>query len=644
MPLAKHPFRRVLSLLSALCLLAAQAVPALAADKHCGCGKTPVILLHGYSGGQLFLDPGGPAREHVWSIPINGGNTKTLLEYALEALPKLLADADGNAEEMIERAGEAYDKLLEKLEMNEDGSSKYDLKPYPLTAEDSRWDRMAERGEERLNTQRAITRSFLDYIGADHVYIFNSDWRKSHIETAAWLDEYIQQVKAHSGHEKVSLFGVSYGGQLAVTYFTYYGDKGDVGRAVLHSPALRGSELAYDLLLNEDFIFDPVSLLELLTNVMNRETPSRLESLDLPAVSDIALRLLRRYFWPTVRRFGSYWDLIPPGFYAQLSREHLDPERNAEILWRADKMHSEVMSNISETLRRMQRQGLRLALICGTGHALASGNPVNSDYIIDLASTTGAAACPPGKAFPADYQPLQTVCADSAHRHISPDRGIDASSAYLPEHTWFFREQYHGQASWDDYARELYCKFLFTDEIEDIYSDPRYPQFRDSCNPSNALEARFSGSVSGYLRAEDEVLLLKNMSSHDISLNAVRARGLDLSIRFFKPILLRPGETARLRYSVILPQTEGSFTLTAEFVREGAVPSQERRSFSFTALPSSAEGLAFLDYPYEGVGLAPIHLRPARWLTLLLSLTLSLLLAGLALGIVLKRGLFQRGG
>jgi hypothetical protein len=196
--------------------------------------------------------------------------------------------------------------------------------------------------------------------------------------------------------------------------------------------------------------------------------------------------------------------------------------------------------------------------------------------------------------FPLDVQPPE-----NARRgpHISPDGRIDAGCAYLPGHTWFFRGQYHGQAAWDRYARALYSKWLFTDDIRDVWSDPAFPQFRDSCNPSDGLEARFSHSVSGYLTAADEALLLTNLSAYDIGPVSVRAEGLGFEAPMAGRRALRPGETLRLPYEAALPEEACTFELTVEFVRRTPVPARERRRFPFTALPAHGETPPGLRFP-----------------------------------------------
>ena len=613
--------KQALSIIITICLLAPFAMlPAAAADEPCACGHSPVILLPGYSGTFLF-EGGQYSGAQVWPPMINGAAMRSIADVLVNTLPKLIADAGGSADKVVEEFGEIL-YMVDKIEMNGDGTPKYDVDCLSGGARDFRWDVMLARGQERLNNQRPITRSFLDEVPADHVYCYNSDWRRGQLDNAAKLREFVQQVKADSGHDKVSFFGISYGGQLGAAYLHFYGGA-DIDRVVLHSPAIRGSTLTVDVLEKEDFAFDPMTLLDFAAVYLGRELSlrQRFEGVSMDLVSDIAIRVLRKYIIPLGLKFGSFWDIIPPEHYDRLKAKYLDPVENAALIRKSDRIHYDMMPNVGESLRRAQAQGTKIAVVCGTGLPLASGRPMDSDYVIEVGSTAGVGG--------------DRVCPYD-HPHGSPDGLIDAGGAYLPDHTWFFKGQYHGQAAWDPYARSLYNKWLFSDDLRDVYSDPEYPQFRDSCFGSDGLEARFSNSVSGYLTADDDTLLLTNLSAYEVSLLAVEAEGLaGFDAPLYNRMTLFPGETVRLRYDARLPAQPARFTLRARFVRESPVPSSETREFVFTAIPRQTPVSPLLRYQ-QGPAAAPPRLRLANALLVALSLSASLFLASFAVGMMYK--------
>jgi pimeloyl-ACP methyl ester carboxylesterase len=586
------------------------------------------------------MDLGLPTEEQIWNIPFNGSTTATLLQTLAQILPKLVADANNNLDEAVERANDACLSLLSKLEMNPDGTSKNNVTPYPSGAKNARWDVMLERGEERFNNQRPITNSFLDYVDADHVYIFASDWRMGLLENAAALVDFVEEVKADSGHSKVSLYGISYGGALGAAYLHYYANPDDIDRVVLLSPALQGTSLTYDIMEKPNFTFDLASIADFsavyaqteirLANPLSGITPTQL--------NELAVRIIRRYIQPLVMHFGSFWDIVPNEYYAELKNKYLDPVLNGRIIEQSDQIHNDFMPNIGATFRDLQQKGVKIAIISGSGLKMAGGGMVNSDYVIDVRSTTGAVAAPIGETL-SEY--AQDVCTDPTHRHISPNGQIDASDAFLPEHTWFFEGQYHGQAAWDSYCRSLYCKWLFTNDIQDIYSSPQYPQFRDSCNPMDAIEARFSSSVSGYLTGDDETLTLTNHASHAVNLLHVRAENLNFKVNFFTPIVIQPGKTIQLRYESILPAETTKFKLHVTYMIENAVVFEQEidRVFTFTTMPQNTDIPAFLRYPSGGQAAQRFEIRPARFALLLVALFGSLAIGSTCVTLIYRRKL-----
>ena len=625
-------------------IAALSIVPAIAQPEDGCCGQTPVIMLQGYSGPFLFLDADTEQEQAVWPPPLNGDTSRSMLEILFSALPKLIINANGNSDRVVEDFGEMM-KIIKTMEMNDDGTSLYDVSPKPQDAYHARWDRMLKTNQERQNSQRPITITLAEHIPSDHIYVFACDWRQSQLQNIGRLHAFIQEVKALSGHDKVSLFAVSYGGQLATTYFTYYGGA-DIDRAVMHSPAVRGSRLVVDLLEEKDFVFDLISALDLLTVFLQRELPiaQRVHDVSMEQLNDIAVRILRAHVTPLFLKFGSFWDLVPQDQYERLKKKYLDPVKNADIITRADKMHYDMMPKAGKTLRRMQQEGVKIAIISGYEVPLVSGNQINADFIIDVESITGAKTLPlnSAKRF---SKPCAEVCKNTAHQHISPNRRIDASSAYLPEHTWFFSKQYHAMGAWDSYTSGLYCKFLFTDEIDDIRTNPEYPQFRDSSNPSDALEARFSDSVSGYLTADDDTLLLKNLSKYSIRLVSLKAEGLAFEVPMVNRISIKSGETARLRYETTLPNSRKNFTITAEYLRGSAVQSKETRTFEFVALPSHEKKPADLLFPTSEPADAPPAsrlFRPARVLTNAVTAALSLVFMALAVAVMMKKKLREQ--
>jgi len=602
-------------------LLLLAALPVHATNDGCNCGLTPVIIVPGYTGSFLFIEPGEDSPEQLWPPIINGTSIRSIADVLLGTLPQLMLDAQGNAEHVVAQFGELMG-MFELLELDEAGRPSYPTGVMQGQARDFRWDVMQERGQAHLSNQRPITNS-LD-IPHCHIYKFYNDWRLSHVYGAASLHAFIEEVIEDSGHSQVSLYAISHGGQLAVTYFHLYGSD-LIDRAVLLAPAIRGSNLAIDFFESDHFAFEAARLLEVAMVYIGLETffAPLFDRVSVDQLGDIALQIFRTYLKPLAIHFGSFWDLVPPEHYERFKAQFLDPVQHAQLIANANVVQHQVVPYAGEILRQAQENNTRIAILAGSGLPLVSGNAIDSDFIIDTASTTGARVSD----IPLPYD----------HIFMSPNGRINASDAFLPYHTWFFCGQYHGQASWDIYANELYNLFLFSDQIHTVFSSPQFPQFRFSSNAIDGLGARFSGTVSGFFTADSELLFIRNLSNYEVTLLSVTAIGHDFTVPLHNRITMRPGETKRLRFESVLPHERLQFTLQLEFVRELAVPSRETRELVFTAIPAEDDLPAALRFFDDDMPVVPLRFYPVRAVLILLSLAASLALASVGISVIYRK-------
>lgn len=370
------------------------------------------------------------------------------------------------------------------------------------------------------------------------------------VENAAKLDKFIQEVKELTGSRKVNLYGLSHGGQLTATYLYYYGAKGDVDRAIMDAPATCGTQLVVDL-FEGNIHFDVATLIEYVEIGFRKEYEYEwlVEAFGFDRLNQAFNDIIHQYLLDIVINFGSVWDFVPLDKYEEFKAKYLDPVENAELIAKSDEMHYNAMAHMSEGLKRAQSAGTRIAIVANTGHDIGTSTGVNSDYIIDVHSASGAYCAPFGEKFPADYKKQNTVCDDPAHWHISPERDIDASCAYLPENTWFVNGQFHGMCPWDRYTRNFYLTFFFTDRITDVYSDPEFPQFNLGQNPANGLYVKFDKSPSGFHTSKDTALTIESLSEqYDTEIISVKADGMDVDLSAKNGTVLKVGESCKIDF------------------------------------------------------------------------------------------------
>ena len=80
-------------------------------------------------------------------------------------------------------------------------------------------------------------------------------------------------------------------------------------------------------------------------------------------------------------------------------------------------------------------------------------------------------SAPPRPAYP---EPRHYSAGQSGQ---APDRTVDASKGFLPDTTWYFKDQFHDATAYNDTALEIAKRVLSDDDFKDIFSDAALPQF-----------------------------------------------------------------------------------------------------------------------------------------------------------------------
>lgn len=520
----------------------------------------PVIMVPGYSGTELVMINEDGSETRVWGLNMDSVFDR-VMNRIMDLAKGLVLTIDGNAEYLGKTVGEELEAELEYMKMNPDGTSKYNVK---IENEITLHTNMAYIHENGLSEsyiyETEISNEIAGYIGEENIFFFTEDWRTSVYDCAVRLDSYIQDVKAITGKDKVNIIAVSHGGQVTATYLSMFGYKEDVNNAVLTVPAIGGAGLAYDILSGTGKL-DEETLIYYIEHGFDTEGHYAwlLEAQQLGFLDNLVNELFP-YVHNVIGYFGSIWDFIPYEYYDELRDERLDPVENAAIIEKSDFVHHEIMANYHENLQRcINEYGIDIYIIAGSGTHVVSGLGENSDAIICTDDSTGAKCAPYGRRYADGFTGAHTQCDDPAHDHVSPSMEVDASAAFLPENTWFVEGLYHGMTFHDEYSRSLALKTLLTDEIEDIYSDPAYPQFRESTNVNNGVYVTFESSPAGYVSDADDYIVIKNISKeYPLKISSVEIMGADMIVRSLGLAELDPGEEVKIQVTGRLPQVSNA--------------------------------------------------------------------------------------
>ncbi len=515
----------------------------------------PIILISGFLCSQLYYEYGTENEEKLWLLEVDK-ITGRIGDDLPNFLKSLAGAFVGKTEEFGETIGEGAKVIFEKLRCNPDGTSAYNVSHYPNKPEISNIGYMFENGCDEYMYEVNFCKHLSELYDPSEIFMFQYDSRLDAITLAEQLNEFVEAVKKYTGSDKVRIFSLSFGGLISSTYLYLYGDS-SVSKLITSVPAIGGTDIPDKILRgNIDFPINDIALFFETVLAGEGDVARWFEDAELESVNDI-IGSASGGLMEALKYWGSIWSLCTVDLYDELKKDFLDPVESKELIEKADKVHYEIMPAIPQMLRDAKSDGVDVAVLCSTGSSLALGGDLNGDIVLPAYAVSGATCAPLGKRFVDGYTGVKTTCSEPGHNHVSPSMEVDASSAYLPENTWFVDGQYHGQYYYEEYTRSLVTKLLLTDEIKDIYSSPEYPQFEYSNHISRSIHVKFDKSNTGYLSSEDTKLIIENLTTdRDIKIFAVDIVGVDLifDVADKGAGTVKAGETIEIPFSGEIPK------------------------------------------------------------------------------------------
>lgn len=456
--------KKIISVLLSLILALSVSVTVFAksTDGKCDCGYVPVIYVTGFAQTDLVANPGTEDEYHVF-IP----EAKTLVTCVLHlVMPIVRLCITKDYGKFAYSLADVVDELFADAACDADG--------VPLNPN--------------------VDIEFRDEPTAMHTaYTFNSfryDWREDVFDIAAELNEFIEETKKLTGHDKVALKAESMGGAVAMTYIYEYGSD-SIDTLVMQSAAYRGITLMGSL-FKGDINIKGDSVLDYIGNFLegNRADMMLYRAL-LMSVGKLVINPLSSFLDGLFDKVGDtlyaeslkhtigwipgVWAFVPFEDYEEAKAYILDEDVNAKLIEKLDKYQYNVAANTKELLDDAMADGMKLCIVSHYGKA---GVPVNtydkyqSDFLIDTKRTSFGATCADfGTTFEEGY--VQQV--NDGHNHISCDGQVDASTCTYPEYTWFIKDMVH---TWytRGYMRFVY-DLIYSDEQPTVETYSQYPQF-----------------------------------------------------------------------------------------------------------------------------------------------------------------------
>ncbi len=560
--------KKIISLIvTAVILFSCFLIGANAEEKN----NDPIILISGFLCSQLYYEYGTENEEKLWVLELDKvtGRIGDDLPNFLKSLAGALV---GKTDELSETIGEGAGVVFEKLRCNPDGTSVYNVSHYPNNPETSNVEYMLNNGCEDYMYEVNFCKHLAELYDPSEIFMFQYDSRLDAITLAEQLNDFIEDVKEYTNSDKVRVFSLSFGGLISSTYLYLYGDS-SVSKYVTSVPAIGGTDIPDKILRgNIDFPISDIALFFETVFAGEGDVARWFENAEFESINEI-IGGASEGLMSALKYWGSIWSLCSVALYDDLKADFLDPVQSKELIEKTDKVHYEIMPAIPQILKKAQANGVDVAILCSTGSELALGGELNGDIVLPAYTVSGATCAPLGKRFSDGYTGIKTTCSIPDHNHISPSMEIDASSAYLPENTWFVDGQYHGQYYYEEYTRSLVTKLLLTDEITDIYSSPDYPQFEYSNHASRSIHVKFDKSNTGYLTSADSKLIVENLTTdRDIKIFAVNLNGVDLIFDVAGVETIEAGEKAEIPFSGEVPKVGSVATeITVSFIEVGSL-------------------------------------------------------------------------
>lgn len=433
---------------------------------------TPCVILPGIGQSKVeMVDDSGNKIKMAWPLDVEGEDLLNELKSSLMRMMLFRRDAG-----FSDKVASLLREVANPIGTNPDGTMKNKLRvvSYPQSLKECTAD------EKRYIYKMVPLQMLSERIGEENLYFFSYNSFGDTYEIAKELSSFIDMVKEKTGSDKVNLVPVSLGGALSTAYFELFAHKKDVKRVMYFVAALGGSQLIADIMANDVKAENGVAMIEMLMDAKSAQAVGGFLKMMPDGVFEITIKkALDAIISEVLANSLSMWGIIPPDRYEELAEKYLSDDKHKALREKADKFYK-YRKAFPEKVRELEKEGVEFFAICGYGlplMALAKSDKLSSDTIIDLSSTSmGALSAPLGEVltvFPEEGK----RCRDCSHKHLSPDKTVDASYGLWPEKTWYFASQRHDDTAYNDIALGVAARVLSDDGFTDIYSDAGFPQF-----------------------------------------------------------------------------------------------------------------------------------------------------------------------
>lgn len=485
---------RVLALLLLAVFMAAVLNLSAYTDFAARRRQTPVIIVHGLAGSNLYENPGTPDERQL-AVSGLGIGAESLLNYPkiFPTIVRLLTNetSELDFETTLAKLHEAA--LKTELNCDENGNSK------PNIGINNYWtDSLANHPEYFEHSTSGVVKlakTICMEVGADNVYAFNYDWRLDLVATGRKLGNYIDEIKEQTGHDKVIVVTDSLGGITVACYIDAHRTDNELERVVFINSAFDGvncaSTFEHGIVIPEEladryldrlgaalkdgqfellFFYGASLFGGVMNNLSQHATTAK-------ADPEKEKRLIMEFFRPIIGCVPALWECLPYEDFDNAVAYMTDIgflDTGSGLYKKLVRYHG-VQKRLTENLRYLDAHGVDVAIFANYGFP---GLPVTPESYEQTDLLIETSRCSAGATVALYGKQLDGPSGDP--KYLSPDKEIDASTCALPDRTWFFKNIRHlGYAPGSDISRFMIRIAVGTlpGTVEDVKAETGYGQF-----------------------------------------------------------------------------------------------------------------------------------------------------------------------
>lgn len=478
--------KKIVSVILAITLtVVAFVVPVSAAKVY------PLVIVDGIFSTKLYKDFGTKDEAEVFATD----------DASLEAMIKDIGDAFVKSCVKYGIDNKDYDKLADELlpVINKYIEPMgYDKNGKPIDDTIGFYQRtepMSEYTDEEKAELSVFAAAYAEKFGEENVYNFSYDWRKSPIDIAAELDEYIQTIQDELGVKKVNVVAYSMGANVVLSYLYKFGGK-SINNLVFASPAWQGTSLAGNVAINNIKI-DMFTVENYLVQLANVSATTHIAAFAISylatkedlseeyfgdinkALAGILPRVYSDTIIPFIAGMPGFWSLVPNDYYED-GKEFLYGETIKASYEKKIDAYNKIQRKAKSIINDAKADGMKFGIVVGYNCQMIpiSDEYEQSDTIIDVKYASGGATCSKYLQAFDDWTNIYNQKVKCGHNHVSWDYKVDASTCMFPRHTWFYKNLQHDAYNVDEGTTDIVVWLLSAEKQYSVFTDTEnYPQF-----------------------------------------------------------------------------------------------------------------------------------------------------------------------